>query len=158
MLTGLSFSSLLFSSSSSPLPSSAPLCRRVSTVVLLGEGRVGKTCLCLRYVQNSFSSDQESTIQATYLDKRLNVGKRSVKLMIWSEDTEERERTHSSSNSAHMTRTSLLTPHCTAVVRCAQGYCRTGAISFSRTHLLSVTQQHNTTHTKTRSTTHSRAV
>lgn len=39
--------------------------------------------LCLRYVQNSFSSDQESTIQATYLDKRLNVGKRSVKLMIW---------------------------------------------------------------------------
>lgn len=28
------------------------------SVVLLGEGRVGKTCLCLRYVQNSFSSDQ----------------------------------------------------------------------------------------------------
>lgn len=62
-------------------------------VVLLGEGRVGKTCLCLRYVQNSFSGDQESTIQATYLDKRLNVGKRSVKLMIW--DTAGQERFHS---------------------------------------------------------------
>jgi len=61
-------------------------------VVLLGEGRVGKTCLCLRYVQNSFSPDQESTIQATYLDKRLNVGKRSVKLMIW--DTAGQERFH----------------------------------------------------------------
>lgn len=53
---------------------------------------MGKTCLCLRYVQNSFSGDQESTIQATYLDKRLNVGKRSVKLMIW--DTAGQERFH----------------------------------------------------------------
>lgn len=61
-------------------------------VVLLGEGRVGKTCLCLRYVQNSFSSDQASTIEATYLDKRLNVGKKSVKLMIW--DTAGQERFH----------------------------------------------------------------
>jgi len=61
-------------------------------VVLLGEGRVGKTCLCLRYVQGSFSGDQESTIQATYLDKRLNVGKRSVRLMIW--DTAGQERFH----------------------------------------------------------------
>jgi len=43
-------------------------------------------------VQNSFSADQESTIQATYLDKRLNVGKRSVKLMIW--DTAGQERFH----------------------------------------------------------------
>lgn len=62
------------------------------TVVLLGEGRVGKTCLCLRYVKNSFSSDQVSTIEATYLDKRLNVGKKSVKLMIW--DTAGQERFH----------------------------------------------------------------
>lgn len=43
-------------------------------------------------MQNSFSSDQESTIQATYLDKRLNVGKKSVKLMIW--DTAGQERFH----------------------------------------------------------------
>jgi Ras-related protein Rab-21 len=61
-------------------------------VVLLGEGRVGKTCLCLRYVKNSFSSDQVSTIEATYLDKRLNLGKKSVKLMIW--DTAGQERFH----------------------------------------------------------------
>lgn len=62
-------------------------------VVLLGEGRVGKTCLCLRYVQNVFNSDQESTIQATYLDKRINIaGKKSVRLMIW--DTAGQERFH----------------------------------------------------------------
>eukprot|EP00808_Paulinella_micropora_P028067 g2346.t1 len=61
-------------------------------VVLLGEGRVGKTCLCLRYVRGSFDGAQESTIQATYLDKRLNFGKQSVKLMIW--DTAGQERFH----------------------------------------------------------------
>lgn len=61
-------------------------------VVLLGEGRVGKTSLCLQYVKNEFSSKQESTIQATYLDKRVNVGKQSVKLMIW--DTAGQERFH----------------------------------------------------------------
>jgi len=61
-------------------------------VVLLGEGRVGKTCVCLRYVQGSFTDKQESTIQATYLDKRLNIGKRSVRLMIW--DTAGQERFH----------------------------------------------------------------
>jgi Ras-related protein Rab-21 len=61
-------------------------------VVLLGEGRVGKTCLCLRYCRGSFRDGQESTIQATYLDKRLNIGQRSVKLMIW--DTAGQERFH----------------------------------------------------------------
>jgi Ras-related protein Rab-21 len=61
-------------------------------VVLLGEGRVGKTCVCLRYVQGSFTEGQESTIQATYLDKRINVGKTSVKLLIW--DTAGQERFH----------------------------------------------------------------
>jgi len=60
--------------------------------VLLGEGRVGKTCLCLRYVQGSYTDAQESTIQAHYLDKRLNVGKTSCKLVIW--DTAGQERFH----------------------------------------------------------------
>jgi Ras-related protein Rab-21 len=61
-------------------------------VVLLGEGRVGKTCLCLRYVQNTFSPEQESTIQATFLKKRLNVGRKTVELNIW--DTAGQERFH----------------------------------------------------------------
>ena len=75
--------------------SAAPLvavCAWCAAVVLLGEGRVGKTCLCLRYVNNTFSSEQESTIQATYLEKRLNVGRRAVTLNIW--DTAGQERFH----------------------------------------------------------------
>ena len=61
-------------------------------IVLLGEGRVGNTCLCLRYVNNKFSSDQQSTLEATYLEKRLNLGNKSVKLNIW--DTAGQERYH----------------------------------------------------------------
>ena len=53
---------------------------------------MGKTCLCLRYVHGTFSSEQESTIQATYLEKRLNVGRRAVSLNIW--DTAGQERFH----------------------------------------------------------------
>ena len=33
--------------------------------------RVGKTSLLKRYVNNEFSSDQVSTIDATYLDKKI---------------------------------------------------------------------------------------
>jgi len=65
---------------------------KAKKVVLLGEGRVGKTCLCLRYTKNSFTDAQESTIQATYNEKTLHVGKNSVKLMIW--DTAGQERFH----------------------------------------------------------------
>lgn len=61
-------------------------------IVLLGEGRVGKTCLCLRYVNNKFSADQQSTLEATYLEKRLNLGNKSVRLNIW--DTAGQERYH----------------------------------------------------------------
>ena len=77
-----------------PLPSCALADVRCCplSVVLLGEGRVGKTCLCLRYVQNSFSAEQESTIQATFLERRLTIGRRSVVLNIW--DTAGQERFH----------------------------------------------------------------
>lgn len=61
-------------------------------IVLLGEGRVGKTCLCLRYVNNKFSADQQSTLEATYLEKRINLGSKSIRLNIW--DTAGQERYH----------------------------------------------------------------
>lgn len=61
-------------------------------VVLLGEGRVGKTSLVLRYVHNTFSDKQQPTIQASYLDKRLNIGDTSLNLAIW--DTAGQERFH----------------------------------------------------------------
>lgn len=61
-------------------------------VVLLGEGRVGKTSLVLRYVNNVFSDKQQSTIQASFLSKRLTINETTVNLAIW--DTAGQERFH----------------------------------------------------------------
>jgi len=40
-------------------------------VVLLGEGRVGKTSILLRYTKGEYSDRQVSTLQASYLDKKV---------------------------------------------------------------------------------------
>jgi Ras-related protein Rab-21 len=61
-------------------------------LVLLGDGRVGKTSLVLRYVENVFSDKQVATVQASYLTKRLTVDGQSVTLSIW--DTAGQERFH----------------------------------------------------------------
>jgi len=55
-------------------------------------GRVGKTSLVLRYVENVFSDKQVATVQASYLTKRLTVDGQSVTLSIW--DTAGQERFH----------------------------------------------------------------
>lgn len=61
-------------------------------VVLLGEGRVGKTSILLRFVKDEYSDKQVSTLQASYLDRRLSVGDQAVQLSIW--DTAGQERFH----------------------------------------------------------------
>eukprot|EP01113_Clastostelium_recurvatum_P005303 TRINITY_DN12369_c0_g1_i3.p1 TRINITY_DN12369_c0_g1~~TRINITY_DN12369_c0_g1_i3.p1 ORF type:complete len:213 (+),score=31.49 TRINITY_DN12369_c0_g1_i3:82-720(+) len=61
-------------------------------IVLLGEGCVGKTSLCLRYVQDKFNDKHLTTIQASFLTKRLTVDGRRVGLAIW--DTAGQERFH----------------------------------------------------------------
>eukprot|EP00485_Elphidium_margaritaceum_P002764 CAMPEP_0202696532 /NCGR_PEP_ID=MMETSP1385-20130828/9829_1 /ASSEMBLY_ACC=CAM_ASM_000861 /TAXON_ID=933848 /ORGANISM="Elphidium margaritaceum" /LENGTH=207 /DNA_ID=CAMNT_0049352725 /DNA_START=22 /DNA_END=645 /DNA_ORIENTATION=+ len=61
-------------------------------VVLLGEGRVGKTSILLRYINNTFNEKQTSTFQASYQEKVLNIGNNSVTLSIW--DTAGQERFH----------------------------------------------------------------
>ena len=82
-------------------------------VVLLGEGRVGKTSILLRYVKGErvpasddppksprrdaphrrYSDRQVSTLQASYLDKRLSLrAGQSASLSIW--DTAGQERFH----------------------------------------------------------------
>jgi Ras-related protein Rab-21 len=52
-------------------------------VVLLGEGRVGKTSILLRYTRGEYDDRQVSTIQASYLDKNLIIGNQNVQLNIW---------------------------------------------------------------------------
>ncbi|OQV22517.1 Ras-related protein Rab-21 [Hypsibius exemplaris] len=61
-------------------------------VVLLGEGAVGKTSLVLRYVENKFNERHESTLQASFLTKKLSIGGKRVNLAIW--DTAGQERFH----------------------------------------------------------------
>ena len=61
-------------------------------VVLLGEGRVGKTSLVVRYCQNTFRDDEQATIQASFLTKKLNVDGVKLELAIW--DTAGQERFH----------------------------------------------------------------
>mmetsp|Transcript_100444 Transcript_100444/g.197190 ORF Transcript_100444/g.197190 Transcript_100444/m.197190 type:complete len:206 (+) Transcript_100444:71-688(+) len=61
-------------------------------VVLLGEGRVGKTSILLRYTKGEYSDKQISTLQASYLDKRVTIGTSTVQLSIW--DTAGQERFH----------------------------------------------------------------
>eukprot|EP00727_Mastigamoeba_balamuthi_P004579 m51a1_g14119 putative ras-related protein rab-21-like (202) ;mRNA; r:176714-177758 len=61
-------------------------------VVLLGEGCVGKTSVVLRYVHNQFVEKHVTTIQASFLSKRLNVDGKRVNLAIW--DTAGQERFH----------------------------------------------------------------
>uniref|UniRef100_K3WDS7 Ras-related protein Rab-21 n=1 Tax=Globisporangium ultimum (strain ATCC 200006 / CBS 805.95 / DAOM BR144) TaxID=431595 RepID=K3WDS7_GLOUD len=61
-------------------------------VVLLGEGRVGKTSILLRYIKGEYDERQVSTLQASYLDKRLIVDNAKVQLSLW--DTAGQERFH----------------------------------------------------------------
>jgi Ras-related protein Rab-21 len=61
-------------------------------IVLLGEGRVGKTSILLRYTKGEYNDRQISTLQASYLDKRVNVGAKQVNLSVW--DTAGQERFH----------------------------------------------------------------
>jgi len=61
-------------------------------IVLLGEGCVGKTSLVLRYVEDKFYEKHFSTIQASFLTKKINLEGQRVTLAIW--DTAGQERFH----------------------------------------------------------------
>mmetsp|Transcript_29790 Transcript_29790/g.55215 ORF Transcript_29790/g.55215 Transcript_29790/m.55215 type:complete len:110 (+) Transcript_29790:71-400(+) len=61
-------------------------------IVLLGEGRVGKTSILLRYIRGEYSDNQISTLQASYLDKKITVSGANVQLSVW--DTAGQERFH----------------------------------------------------------------
>ena len=54
--------------------------RLQAKVVLLGEGRVGKTSLVLRFCKDTFSESQPPTIQASFLDKPVTVGDKRINL------------------------------------------------------------------------------
>lgn len=54
-------------------------------IVLLGEGAVGKSSILLRYVEDKFNAQHESTIQAAFATKEIVMESgRKVELNIWS--------------------------------------------------------------------------
>eukprot|EP00750_Incisomonas_marina_P030062 INCI7260.2.p5 GENE.INCI7260.2~~INCI7260.2.p5 ORF type:complete len:206 (+),score=38.48 INCI7260.2:202-819(+) len=61
-------------------------------IVLLGEGRVGKTSIVVRYVKQKYDARMESTLQASFLKKQIVVDGDTVQLNIW--DTAGQERFH----------------------------------------------------------------
>ncbi|KAF7275095.1 hypothetical protein GWI33_012191 [Rhynchophorus ferrugineus] len=61
-------------------------------VVLLGKGCVGKTSLVLRYVVDKFNNNNISTVQASFLKKKLNIDGKRINLAIW--DTAGQEQFH----------------------------------------------------------------
>lgn len=61
-------------------------------VVLLGEGCVGKTSLVLRYVEDKFNAKHMTTLQASFLNKKINVDGKAVRISIW--DTAGQEKFH----------------------------------------------------------------
>lgn len=81
-----------FISTTVPLPFDLKMQSYSFKVVLLGEGCVGKTSLTLRYVRNEFNDSHITTIQASFLPKRVNVEGARVNLAIW--DTAGQERFH----------------------------------------------------------------
>ncbi|XP_017100618.2 ras-related protein Rab-21 [Drosophila bipectinata] len=61
--------------------------------VLLGEGCVGKTSLVLRYMEDRFNSQHLSTLQASFVTRKVNLDDgRKAQLNIW--DTAGQERFH----------------------------------------------------------------
>lgn len=61
-------------------------------IVTLGEGRVGKTSLSLKFVNNVFHNDEISTVNATCLSKLVQIEKGAVQLNIWDTAGQERYR------------------------------------------------------------------
>ncbi|OMJ73520.1 hypothetical protein SteCoe_27781 [Stentor coeruleus] len=62
-------------------------------IVLLGDAGVGKSSIVLRYVTDSFKTDADGTVGASYMGKIINFEDVMVKLNIW--DTAGQERYHS---------------------------------------------------------------
>lgn len=52
-------------------------------ITLLGDGEVGKTSLCNRYMRKGFVEDYTMTVGADVSFKNLQVGEKQIKLQIW---------------------------------------------------------------------------
>jgi len=66
-------------------------------VLLIGDSSVGKSCLLLRFVDNTYTDEYISTIGADYKIKDLECEGARVRLQVWDTAGQERFRTITSS-------------------------------------------------------------
>jgi small GTP-binding protein len=62
-------------------------------VLILGDTTVGKTCILLRFADDSFSAQHITTIGVDFRLKIIDVGGKLIKLQIWDTAGQERFRT-----------------------------------------------------------------
>ena len=67
-------------------------------IVVLGEARVGKTSITVRFCQNDFNDKQKSTLNAAHMDQTVRINdpnsqaSKQYKLSIWDTAGQERHR------------------------------------------------------------------
>ena len=107
--------------------------------LVVAPGRVGKTSLVVRYCKDTFNEQEQSTIQASHLTKRLTIGDCNVMLNVWvSRPRLVRAQVARASLSS---RASPMMPSCPCPsperhLDVNTGYGRPGAVSRARSHLL----------------------
>mmetsp|Transcript_10443 Transcript_10443/g.11342 ORF Transcript_10443/g.11342 Transcript_10443/m.11342 type:complete len:201 (+) Transcript_10443:49-651(+) len=62
-------------------------------LVLIGDSSVGKSCLLLRFADDTFSENYISTIGVDFRFRTLPIEKKTIKLQIWDTAGQERFRT-----------------------------------------------------------------
>ena len=62
-------------------------------LVIIGDSGVGKSCLLLRFVDDTFTENYYSTIGVDFRFKCLEIGERKCKLQIWDTAGQERFKT-----------------------------------------------------------------
>ena len=55
----------------------------VFKILLLGDGRVGKTSLLRRFIDNTFIPDYKTTIGVQFMTRTIDLEGKSIKLVIW---------------------------------------------------------------------------
>ena len=66
-------------------------------LLLIGNSGVGKSCLLMRYAENSFTENFFNTIGVDFKIKNIHLDKSMIKLQIWDTAGQERFRTLTSS-------------------------------------------------------------
>ena len=61
-------------------------------VILLGETAVGKTSIIKRYYDDTFDTNEVTTISMSYVDKIIELNKKKYKLIIWDTIGQEKYR------------------------------------------------------------------